>query len=127
MRGGNKEGKALKKRLPSEPKGGKKKRKELFHSKEEKLTVEITAQGRAGVSLLGCTSDESSSCLNKESTMWITGRIQVSETKGLRSKRMSASLFREGKGYIAVPACGGSLAEAKRACNQTSPSLFREA
>eukprot|EP00983_Pelagomonas_calceolata_P040675 1137724-Pelagomonas_calceolata.AAC.5 len=29
---------------------------------------------------------------------------------------------REGKGYIAVPACGGSLAEAKRACNQTSPN-----
>eukprot|EP00983_Pelagomonas_calceolata_P077359 1153823-Pelagomonas_calceolata.AAC.3 len=26
---------------------------------------------------------------------------------------------REGKGYIAAPACGGSLAEAKRACNQT--------
>eukprot|EP00983_Pelagomonas_calceolata_P100431 1158566-Pelagomonas_calceolata.AAC.6 len=29
---------------------------------------------------------------------------------------------REGKGYIAVPACRGSLAEAKRACNQTSPN-----
>eukprot|EP00983_Pelagomonas_calceolata_P082162 1155834-Pelagomonas_calceolata.AAC.5 len=29
---------------------------------------------------------------------------------------------REGKGYIAVPACGGSLAEAKRACKQTSPN-----
>eukprot|EP00983_Pelagomonas_calceolata_P084711 1156410-Pelagomonas_calceolata.AAC.6 len=29
---------------------------------------------------------------------------------------------REGKGYIAVPACGGSLTEAKRACNQTSPN-----
>eukprot|EP00983_Pelagomonas_calceolata_P055076 1143969-Pelagomonas_calceolata.AAC.1 len=28
---------------------------------------------------------------------------------------------REGKGYIAVPACGGSLAEAKRACNQNCP------
>eukprot|EP00983_Pelagomonas_calceolata_P134225 1162037-Pelagomonas_calceolata.AAC.2 len=28
---------------------------------------------------------------------------------------------RKGKGYIAVPACGGSLAEAKRACNHTSP------
>eukprot|EP00983_Pelagomonas_calceolata_P130496 1161688-Pelagomonas_calceolata.AAC.12 len=27
-----------------------------------------------------------------------------------------------GKGYIAVPACGGSLAEARRACNQTSPN-----
>eukprot|EP00967_Tisochrysis_lutea_P139980 scaffold255037_cov20-Tisochrysis_lutea.AAC.1 len=26
---------------------------------------------------------------------------------------------KEGKGYIAVPACGGSLAEAKCACNQT--------
>eukprot|EP00983_Pelagomonas_calceolata_P005501 179320-Pelagomonas_calceolata.AAC.1 len=25
------------------------------------------------------------------------------------------SMIREGKGYIAVPACGGSLAEAKRA------------
>eukprot|EP00983_Pelagomonas_calceolata_P084782 1156430-Pelagomonas_calceolata.AAC.1 len=25
--------------------------------------------------------------------------------------------IREGKGYIAVPACGGSLAEANRACN----------
>eukprot|EP00983_Pelagomonas_calceolata_P121622 1160815-Pelagomonas_calceolata.AAC.2 len=25
------------------------------------------------------------------------------------------------KGYMAVPACGGSLAGAKRACNQTSP------
>eukprot|EP00983_Pelagomonas_calceolata_P074982 1152801-Pelagomonas_calceolata.AAC.1 len=30
--------------------------------------------------------------------------------------------LREGKVYIAVPACGGSLAEAKRACNQTSPN-----
>eukprot|EP00983_Pelagomonas_calceolata_P029892 936161-Pelagomonas_calceolata.AAC.1 len=27
---------------------------------------------------------------------------------------------REGKGYIAVPASGGSLAEAKHTCNQTS-------
>eukprot|EP00983_Pelagomonas_calceolata_P040003 1137426-Pelagomonas_calceolata.AAC.4 len=26
-----------------------------------------------------------------------------------------------GKGYVAVPACKGSLAGAKRACNQTSP------
>eukprot|EP00983_Pelagomonas_calceolata_P100389 1158561-Pelagomonas_calceolata.AAC.11 len=32
---------------------------------------------------------------------------------------------RAGKGYIAVPACGGSLAEAKRACNQ-SESKSRE-
>eukprot|EP00967_Tisochrysis_lutea_P055589 scaffold69951_cov19-Tisochrysis_lutea.AAC.1 len=29
---------------------------------------------------------------------------------------------REGKGYIAAPACGCSLAEAKHACNQTSPN-----
>eukprot|EP00983_Pelagomonas_calceolata_P013663 437953-Pelagomonas_calceolata.AAC.3 len=28
---------------------------------------------------------------------------------------------RKGKGYIAAPACGGSLAEAKYAYNQTSP------
>eukprot|EP00983_Pelagomonas_calceolata_P019197 604085-Pelagomonas_calceolata.AAC.1 len=36
------------------------------------------------------------------------------ERKGYRLQ------VREGKGYIAVPACGGNLAEAKRACNQTS-------
>eukprot|EP00983_Pelagomonas_calceolata_P018561 582283-Pelagomonas_calceolata.AAC.2 len=33
---------------------------------------------------------------------------------------------RGGKGYIAVPACGGSLAEAKRAWNQTSHSMDTE-
>ena len=31
---------------------------------------------------------------------------------------------KEGKGYIAVPAFEGSLAEAKNACNQTSPNLI---
>eukprot|EP00967_Tisochrysis_lutea_P125272 scaffold210410_cov17-Tisochrysis_lutea.AAC.3 len=35
-------------------------------------------------------------------------------------RHASCQKGREGKGYIAVPACGGSLAEAKRACNQTS-------
>eukprot|EP00983_Pelagomonas_calceolata_P066353 1148991-Pelagomonas_calceolata.AAC.3 len=37
--------------------------------------------------------------------------------------RLESLLYNEaaGKGYIAVPACRGSLAEAKRACNQTSP------
>eukprot|EP00983_Pelagomonas_calceolata_P016734 526741-Pelagomonas_calceolata.AAC.1 len=38
----------------------------------------------------------------------------------------AATMQREGKGYIAVPACGDSLAElqleAKRACNQTGPT-----
>eukprot|EP00983_Pelagomonas_calceolata_P084805 1156435-Pelagomonas_calceolata.AAC.2 len=29
---------------------------------------------------------------------------------------------KQGKGYIAVSACGGSLAEAKRACNQPVPT-----
>eukprot|EP00983_Pelagomonas_calceolata_P075315 1152956-Pelagomonas_calceolata.AAC.5 len=50
-----------------------------------------------------------------------------------RAKKLLQGLFgclacwtvREGKGYIAVPACGGSLAEAKRACNQTSQTDYR--
>eukprot|EP00983_Pelagomonas_calceolata_P113736 1160015-Pelagomonas_calceolata.AAC.1 len=36
----------------------------------------------------------------------------------MRSKKVR---LREGKGYIAVPACEGSLAEAKHAFKQTSP------
>eukprot|EP00983_Pelagomonas_calceolata_P046786 1140334-Pelagomonas_calceolata.AAC.1 len=36
----------------------------------------------------------------------------------IASKVSLAARLREGKGYIAVPACGGSLAEAKRACNK---------
>eukprot|EP00983_Pelagomonas_calceolata_P043919 1139082-Pelagomonas_calceolata.AAC.4 len=78
--------------------------------------------------------------------LWVAGRgFKGYKGKRPQSRRLTASLFinvklrrkkvclfgpgiqppvkgREGKGYIAVPACGGSLAEAKRACNQTSPN-----
>eukprot|EP00983_Pelagomonas_calceolata_P049983 1141749-Pelagomonas_calceolata.AAC.2 len=44
------------------------------------------------------------------------------KTHSSQSKHlMQTQIWKEGKGYIAVPAWGGSLAEAKRACNQTSP------
>eukprot|EP00983_Pelagomonas_calceolata_P134930 1162106-Pelagomonas_calceolata.AAC.7 len=53
---------------------------------------------------LACT------CLNQDANAWGQKRARHEQT-------------REGKAYIAVPACGGSLAEAKRhgACDQNSP------
>eukprot|EP00983_Pelagomonas_calceolata_P067727 1149589-Pelagomonas_calceolata.AAC.1 len=44
---------------------------------------------------------------------------------GIHSCTCLQGQLREGKGYIAVPACGGSLAEAKRACNPTKPNLCK--
>eukprot|EP00983_Pelagomonas_calceolata_P028458 891123-Pelagomonas_calceolata.AAC.1 len=40
------------------------------------------------------------------------------------TKAVFGSQGREGKSYIAVPACGGSLPEARRACNQSTPKAI---
>eukprot|EP00983_Pelagomonas_calceolata_P053212 1143203-Pelagomonas_calceolata.AAC.5 len=49
-------------------------------------------------------------------------RFPVQHAHKLVSTKRAIENRGKGKGLIAVPACGSSLTEAKRACNQTSPT-----